>query len=73
MSSFCKATKGLYTGNSSDLGVMSPQSETARCRCAMPISSCCVFGPLAMTTSFCKAGELEYMPAVCFDHTSSPL
>ena len=23
--------------------------------------------------SFCKAGELEYIPAVCFDHTSSPL
>ena len=37
---FCKAGEELDTGNpfrSSDLGVMSPQSETARFPCAMPV------------------------------------
>ena len=70
-SSFCKATKWLYTGNSSrssDLGVMSP----ARCPCAMPVSNYCVFGPLAMTTSFCKAGKLNDIDSEIRTHDFGP-
>jgi len=37
----------------------------------MPVKLLMFSVACAMTTSLCKAGELEWFPPVCFDHTTS--
>ena len=62
----------MDTGNrfrSCVLGVMSP----ARYLCAMPAKMLKFNVACAMTDCFCKAAELEWIPATGFDPVSSEL